>query len=144
MTDVSMRLPRLKFMLDCLLVKFRLQDLFERSYYSEITLTDIDAKYSLTISGRADQWSITAVDKDSDFWVEIEMNEQEKCFHMLFSKVEEGIEERFEPWFAGFYQRIANGLLKRALFESSPPTDFENRLEERISQNFQEATLLRL
>jgi len=140
MTDTFVRLPGLNFMRDCLLRKFDLYLLFESSHYCEVVFTDLEESCSLTFHKYSPGWLMSAKSKDVDGLVEVESVPENPSLFELIAGVEiEGApHEWFESWFSKLYQEVSSGYVKRALFESAPPTEFETRLEERLTRRLHE------
>lgn len=135
-----MRLPRLNFMRDCLLRKFDLYLLFETSHYCEVVFTNPEESSSLTFHKHGPVWLMSARTKDVDGLLELESIPENPSHFELMTGIEiSGTpHEWFESWFSKLYQEVSAGYVKRAFFESAPPTEFETRLEERLTRRLYE------
>lgn len=116
--------------------------LFDTSIYCEIVFTDAEEVCSLIFNKHGTIWYLSGKSKDLDGIVEIESTPEGSSLFELMASIEikEPLHEWFEGWFMNLYQEISKGYVKRALFESAPPTEFETRLEERLTWHLHETT----
>jgi len=121
-------------MRDCLLRKFRLDSLFEASHYAEVVFVNTAEDCAVTFHKHGTIWRVSGRTQDMNGLVEVESTSHSRhVFEFMASEEITGnAEDWFNSWFTSLYQEVSDGYVKRAIFESAPPTEFDSRWEERL------------
>lgn len=141
MSEFEIRIPRLLFLRDCLIRKFELWPLYESSHFSELIIMSRDGSARATLTKHGHDWSLNL--RTSEGSSEIQ-NEANLGRYSVWTDIEglTGSDLKFETWLGEVYQNLSSGYVKKALFEATPPSEFDSRLEERISFGRSELNLI--